>query len=124
MSCIDKAANNIAFIYEKYVQVLLKEEGLLNTTWNTYQQVNDTLLKVLQQENNSLDSVFGLKDNTEEFNRLPCVYWLPKMDKIAVNKFINKPLSKHVISAFKLCYSQIDAYHKKKNILVGLKPFG
>ena len=25
----------------------------------------------------------------------------------------NKQLSKHVTSAFKLCYSQIDAFHKK-----------
>ena len=34
----DKAANNIAFICKKYyVQVLLKELVLLNTTSNTYQ---------------------------------------------------------------------------------------
>ena len=33
---IDKVANNIAFIYKKYyVQVLLKELSLLNTTSNT-----------------------------------------------------------------------------------------
>ena len=35
---------------------------------------------------------------------------------IASKKCINKQLSKYVTSAFKLCYSQIDAYHKK-NIL-------
>ena len=52
----DKAANNIAFICKKYyVQVLL------NTTSNTYQQVNETLHNILQQQNNTLDSVFGLK---------------------------------------------------------------
>ena len=47
---------------------------------------------------------------------------------IAGKKCINKQLSKHVTSAFKLCYSQIDAYHKKhikKHIIsVGPKPFG
>ena len=43
------------------VQVLLKELGLLNTTSKTYQQVNDTLHHILQQRNNTLDSVFGLK---------------------------------------------------------------
>ena len=44
MCPIDKAANNIAFICKKYyIQVLLKELGLLNITLNTYQQVNDTL---------------------------------------------------------------------------------
>ena len=39
-------------------------------------------------------------------------------------KCINKQLSKHVTSAFKLYYSTIDAYHKKHVILVGPKPFG
>ena len=42
---------------------------------------------------------------------------------IAGKKCINKQLSKHVTSAFKLCYSQIDAY-KKCIILVEPKPFG
>ena len=33
---------------------------------------------------------------------------------IAGKKCINKQLSKHVTLAFRLCYSQIDAYHKKQ----------
>ena len=62
MCPIDKAANNIAFICKKYyVQVLIKELGLLSATSNTYQEVNDTLHNILQQQNNTLDSVFGLK---------------------------------------------------------------
>ena len=48
------------------------------------------------------------------------MYWLSEMHKIpsgatfiiAGKKCINKQLNKHVTSAFKLCYSQIDAYHK------------
>ena len=37
MCPIDRAANDIDFICKKYyVQVLLKELGLLNTTSNTY----------------------------------------------------------------------------------------
>ena len=53
MCSIDKAAKYIAFIRKKYyVQILLKELGLLITTSGTYQQVNDTLLNVLQQQNN------------------------------------------------------------------------
>ena len=83
--------------------------------------MNDTLHNILQQQNNTLDSVFGLKNNEEEFNCLPCIYWLPKMHEIpsgarfiiAGKKCINKQLSKHVTSAFTLCYSHIDAYHKK-----------
>ena len=124
MSPIGKAAKNIAFIWKKYyVQVLVKELGPLNTTSSTYQQVNDTLHNVLQQQNNTLVSAFRSTNNDEDFNCLSCVYWLPKMHKlpfgtrfiIAVKKCINKQLRKHVMSVFKLCYSQIDAYHKKKH---------
>ena len=61
MCPIDKAANNIAFISKKYyTQVLLKKLGLLNTTSNTYHQSNDTLYNVLQQQNNTLNSVLFL----------------------------------------------------------------
>ena len=104
MCPIDKAANNIAFICKKYfVQVPLKELGLLNTTSSTYQQVNDTLHNNLQHQNNTTDSVFGLKNNDKEFNCLSCIYWLPKMHKmpfgtkfiIASKRCINKQLSKH-----------------------------
>ena len=42
--------------------------------------MNDTLHNVLQEKNNTLDSVFGLK-NDEEFNCLPSIYWLRKMHK-------------------------------------------
>ena len=103
-----------------YVQVLFKELGLLNTRSGTYQQVNDTL-HVLQKQNNTLGTLFGIKNNDQQFNCLPCIYWLPKMHKIPSGpcfitvgkKRISKQLSKHVTSAFKLCYSQIDGYHKK-----------
>ena len=125
MCSIDKAANSLTFICRKYyAQVLLKELGLLNTTSNTYQQVNYTLHNVLQQQNNTLDSVFVLINNDEEINCLPCIYWLPKRHKIpsgarfmiAGKKCITKQLSKYVTSAFKLCYNQIDVY-QQKNIL-------
>ena len=56
MCSIDRAGNNIAFICNQYyVQVLLKELGLLNTTSNTYLEVNDTP-HVLQPQN-TRDSV-------------------------------------------------------------------
>ena len=48
MCPMDKAANNIAIICKKYyVQILLKELGLLNTKSNFYQQVNETLYDIL-----------------------------------------------------------------------------
>ena len=41
---------------------------------------------------------------------------------VAGKKYINQQLSKHVTSAFKLCNSQIDAYHHLMHILAGPKP--
>ena len=78
MCPIDKAANSITFICKKYyVQVLLKESGLLTTLSSTYQQ------DILQHQNNTtLDPVFRLKNNDNKFYCLPCIYWLPKMHKI------------------------------------------
>ena len=68
---IDEALSSIVFICKKYyVQVLLKELGLLNTTLNTCQQLNDTLHNVLQQENETLSSVFELKNINGEFSFL------------------------------------------------------
>ena len=63
--------------------------------------MNDTLHNLLQQQNNTLDPVFGFKKNDEEFSSLTCIYWLPKMHKIpfgarfiiAGGKCINKQLS-------------------------------
>ena len=133
MCPIDKTANNIAFRCKKYyVHVLLKELGSLNITSKSYQQVNNTLHDIFQQQKKSLDLVFGIKNNDEEFNCLPCIYWLRKIHKIppgakfiiAGKKCFNKELGMHVTSEFKLCYSQIDAYCKKHIILVGQKPFG
>ena len=75
--------------------------------------MNDTLHNVLQQQNDTLDSVFGSKNNDEEFNCLLSIYWIPKKLKISSGarssisgkKCIKKQLSKHAMSAFKLCYS-------------------
>ena len=46
MCPIDKVANSIAFMCKKYyVQVFLKESGLINTTSNTYEEVNELMKK-------------------------------------------------------------------------------
>ena len=132
MSPIDRAANNLALLCKKYyVQVLRKELGLLNTTPNTYQEVNDTPYNILQQQNNTLDSVFRLENSDKKFNCLPCIYWILKMYEIpygaqfiiAVKKCINTQLNKHGTSAFKLCYSQIDEFFKKAYYFSGAKIF-
>ena len=54
----------------------------LSASANTYQQVNDTIHNVLQQQDSALDSAYGLNNNDGEFNCLPCTCWLPKMHKI------------------------------------------
>ena len=132
MCPIDKAANNTAFICKRYyVEVILKELGLNSSQSNTYQHINDTLHKVLQQQNNTLESMFNLKNTDEEFNCLPCIYWLPKMHKnpsgarfiIAGKKCVSKQLSKHVTSAFQLSYNQIETYNKKTYFFSGTKTF-
>ena len=130
----DKATNNIAVICKKYyVQVLLKELGLLNTTSNTYEPENDSLHNILQQQINTIDSTFGIKNNDKELNCPLCIYWFHKMHKIptvasfitARKRYISKQLSKNVTSVFKPCYSQIETYHKNKHIiLVKPKPLG
>ena len=84
--------------------------------------MNDTVCNILQEQNITFDSVFRLQNNDDEFNCLPCIYWLPKIPEILSGarfivggkKCINKQLRKHVTSAFKLCYSKIDAYYKKQ----------
>ena len=131
MCPIEKPANNIAFICKKYyVQVLIKELGLLSATSNTYQQVNDTLHNILQQQNNTLDSVFGLKKNGEKFNCLPCIYWVPKMHKIPSGaRFVRNVLINNLASMLlhHSNYVTVKSMHitKKKHInSVGPKPFG
>ena len=108
------------YIQKYYVQFLLKE-SVLNAASNTHQQVNDTLHNIFQEQNNILESMFRLQNNDEEINFLSCNYWYSKMHKIPSGarfiitgeKCYNKQLSKHVTLAFKLWYSQIDAYHRK-----------
>ena len=76
--------------------------------------MNETLHNVLQQQNNTPDSVFGLKNNDQEFNCLLYIYWFQKTHKI--------PSGARFIIPGKKCYSQIDAYHKKKHFS-GTKTF-
>ena len=93
--------------------------------------MNDTLHDTFQHQNNTIDCVFGFKNNYKEFNCLPCIFELPKMHKIPSGarsiltgkKWINKQLSKHVTLAFKLCCNQIDAYYKKAYYFSGAKTF-
>ena len=132
MCPIDKAANNTAFICKKYyVEVIMKELGLISIPSNTYEVINNSVSDILDQQKDTLNKVFHLKNEDEEFNCLPTIYWLPKMHKkpsgarfiIAGKKCINKKLTQHITSAFKLCFKQVDSYHRKTNYFTGTKTF-
>ena len=86
-------------MYEMLCPSVPKKLGLLSTTSNTYQQVNDNLHKALHKIPSGARFVIPSK------------------------KCINKQLSKHVTSPFKLCYSQIDACHQKMYYFSGTKTF-
>ena len=125
MCPIDKAANSITFICKKYyVQVLLKESGLLTTLSSTYQQ------DILQHQNNTtLDPVFRLKNNDNKFYCLPCIFWLPKMHKISSGpRFI---IAGQKCVSNQACYISIQTtlqpnrcISQKNIIFVGPKSFG
>ena len=132
MCPIDKAANNTAFICKKYyVRVILKELGLAEIPSTTYETVNETIADILHQQNRILKDVFNLKNEDEEYNCLPTIYWLPKMHKkpsgarfiIAGKKCVNKKITKHITSAFKLCFKQVESYHKKSHYYSWTKTF-
>ena len=93
MCLIDKAANNIAFICKKYVQVLLKELASLTIKkW--------MILFIMFISNKIIFLILFLdwKNDDEEFNCLPCIYWLPKWVKYhlmqnAVKRWLVRNLS-------------------------------
>ena len=71
---IEKAASNIAFTPKRirFIKYYIKH---LSTS-------EYTVHIILQQQNNTLYSVFGLKNNGKEFNCFLCIYWLPKIHKL------------------------------------------
>ena len=66
-----------------------------------------------------------------DMNKLPTVYWTPKMHKnpvgarfiIASRQCVTKELSKDVASLFKLFLLQIKNYHRKSQYFSGVKTF-
>ena len=130
---IDKASNNIAFVCKKfYVEVLLKEFGILGNNNFTYQRVNINKNDIINQHVSYIKNNFSLTVD-QQMRTLPLPYWLPKMHKTPIgSRFIIassncsiKPLSKKVTSVFKLIFNTIQSYHKKsRNFTLKLIPFG
>lgn len=127
---IDKAANNIAIICKRYyVEVILKEIGILGEGNNTY---TSTDLSKDHIVNDNLQYTKRLNMAVEETELdLPVMYWIPKKHKNPTGKrFIiasklcsTKQISTAVSNAFKLVYSQVENFHKKAKFLSNYNKF-
>ena len=117
---IDKAANNISIICKRfYVQVILKEIGILdvgNLTYNSADRDRDEIIS----ENCLYTAKLGY-DVSDEEKVLPIMYWIPKMHKSPIgHRFIvaskiccTKQVSKAVSNVFKLIFGQVESFHRK-----------
>ena len=97
----------------------------------TYEKVTvSTLEKIIEIGVAKLSKKFGL-NVPEESERLPHIYWLPKLHKNLVKfRFITaapncsvKPLSKAITKSFKLFYRQIEKYNAKSYCFSYVKTF-
>ena len=127
---IDKAANNIAFICKSfYIKRILDEVGVSDLPSNTYKFCNKDVQNVID-DNIQFCEKFGLKVE-EEFEKLPIIYWMPKMHKnpsgarfiVASSKCSTKPLSKTVSYIFKLIYEQVQNFHLKSKFYTNINYF-
>ena len=127
---IDKAANNVSIICKRfYVEVILKEIGILGEGNNTYLKSN------LSKEHIIHDNVKyakRLKINvTDKELDLPAMYWIPKKHKhptgkrfiIASKQCSTKQISAAVSNVFKLIYNQVEKFHKKAKFLCNYNKF-
>ena len=134
---IDKAANNVAFICKQfYASVIVNELGYNNITDNqnnlnnTYQLINNTTKTEIIDAHKSFLSKYKVEIN-KKMERLPSMYWLPKMHKqpvgfrfiIASPKCSLKPLTKQITSIFKLVYNNVERYNLKSKIWSGVNKF-
>ena len=117
MTPIDKASNNVAIICKRYyVEVLLKEIGILGDGSETYEK-SDRSKEEIVDDNQIYSEKLGYSLSEKEKD-LPTMYWIPKMHKNPVKyRFIvaskccsTKQLSTAVSNAFKL----IHVYHVNK----------
>ena len=127
---IDKAANNIAFVCKSfYIKRILDEVGVSDLPSSTYKFCNKDVQKVIY-DNVQVCERFGLKVE-EGFEKLPIIYWMPKMHKnpsgarfiVASSKCSTKPLSKTVSYIFKLIFEQVQNFHLKSKFYANINYF-
>ena len=127
---IDKAANNVSIICKRfYVEVILKETGILGEGNTTY--VSSDLSKEHIIHDN-VEYAKHLKMNvTDKELDLPAMYWIPKNHKqptgkrfiIASKQCSTKQISTAVSNVFKLIYSQVENFHKNAKFLSNYNKF-
>ena len=133
---IDKAANNLAFIYKHFDALTIIKE--LNLDCNLSNQDDNNTCTFIN--NKTKDQIIkehmyylckhkiNLSNNMQN---LPVMYWIPKLLKkpisfcfiIASLVSSIKPLSKDITSIFKLLYEKMERYHTKRKIWSGIKTF-
>ena len=127
---IDKAANNVAIVCKRYyVQVILKEIGILGEGNNTYVRTKRLTEEIIDENSCYAERLgFEIKDMEKV---LPTMYWTPKMHKTPIgSRFIiaskvcsTKAISKAISNVCKLIYSQTENYHIKAKYLSNYNKF-
>ena len=119
MTPIDKASSNVSVICKRYyVEVVLKEIGILGTGSETYEKANRSKDEIID-DNRTYSERLGYTLSEKELD-LPTMYWIPKMHKNPIkHRFIvaskscsTKQLSTAVSNTFKLIHRQTENFHR------------
>ena len=127
---IDKAGNNVCIICKRfYVEVILKEIGVLGEGNTTYVRTDESKEHIVN-ENVQYSKRLNMAVQDTELD-LPTMYWIPKKHKnptgkrfiIASKHCSTKQISTAVSNAFKLIYKQVENFHKKAKFLSNYNKF-
>jgi hypothetical protein len=119
MTPIDKASSNVSVICKRYyVEVVLKEIGILGIGSETYEKANRSKDEIID-DNRVYSERLGYTLSEKELD-LPTMYWIPKMHKNPIkHRFIvaskscsTKQLSTAVSNTFKLIHRQTENFHR------------
>ena len=119
MTPIDKASSNVSVICKRYyVEVVLKEIGILGIGSETYEKANRSKDEIID-DNRTYSERLGYTLSEKELD-LPTMYWIPKMHKNPIkHRFIvaskscsTKQLSTAVSNTFKLIHRQTENFHR------------
>lgn len=119
MTPIDKASSNVSVICKRYyVEVVLKEIGILGDGSETYEEANRSKDEIID-DNRVYSQKLGYTLSEKELD-LPTMYWIPKMHKnpikhrfiIASKSCSTKQLSTAVSNTFKLIHRQTENFHR------------